>query len=72
MTLSSKRELTPAQIERTANILDNLGQVFFAVLVLTPILQGIDNITLLVVVLGALNAAVCWTGSVTLAKRRDR
>jgi hypothetical protein len=68
MTLS----LTPAQLERIANILDNLGQVFFAVMVLTPILQGIDSITLLVVVLGAIDAAICWIGSVILARRKDR
>ncbi len=71
-SLPSKQALTPEQRDRIANILDNLGQVFFAVMVLTPILQGIDSITLLVVVLGALNAAVCWTGSVILASRKDR
>jgi hypothetical protein len=71
-SVSGKRELTPAQLARIENVLDNLGQVFFAVMVLTPILQGIDSITLIVVVLGALNAAVCWTGSVILASRKDR
>jgi hypothetical protein len=71
-SLSGKREMAPSQIERIANILDNLGQVFFAVMVLTPILQGIDNISLLVVVLGAIDAAICWIGSVILAKRKDR
>jgi hypothetical protein len=70
--LSTKQALTPAQLERIANILDNLGQVFFAVMVLTPILQGIDSITLLVVVLGAIDAAICWIGSVILARRKDR
>ena len=70
--LSSKREFTPAQIERIENILDNLGQVFFAVLVLTPIMQGIDNINLLVLVLGIVDVVICWTGSVILAKRKDR
>ena len=71
-SLFGKRELTHAQLGRIENILDNLGQVFFAVMVLTPILQGIDSITLIVVVLGAMNAAVCWTGSVILALRKDR
>jgi hypothetical protein len=70
--LSSKREFTPAQIERIANILDNLGQVFFAVMVLTPIMQGIDKINLLVLVLGAVDVIICWTGSVLLAKRKDK
>jgi hypothetical protein len=70
--LSGKREFTPSQIERIANILDNLGQVFFAVLILTPIMQGIDNINLLVLVLGVIDVVLCWTGSVILAKRKDR
>ena len=70
--LSSKREFTPSQIERIANILDNLGQVFFAVLILTPVMQGIDSINLLVLLLGAINVVMCWTGSVVLAKRKDR
>jgi hypothetical protein len=34
---------TPAQIERFANIFDNAGQVFLAVMALTPIVQGIDK-----------------------------
>jgi hypothetical protein len=70
--LSNKQEFTPAQIERIANILDNLGQVFFAVMVLTPIMQGIDKINLLVLVLGAVDVIMCWTGSVLLAKRKDK
>jgi hypothetical protein len=70
--LSSKQEFTPAQIERIANIIDNLGQVFFAVMVLTPIMQGIDKINLLVLVLGAVDVIICWTGSVLLAKRKDK
>jgi hypothetical protein len=54
------------------NILDNLGQVFFAVLILTSIMQGIDNINLLVLVFGVIDVVMCWTGSVILAKRKDR
>jgi len=70
--LSKKRDFAPAQIERIANILDNLGQVFFAVMVLTPIMQGIDNINLIVLILGAVDVIICWTGSVLLAERRDQ
>jgi len=69
---SSKREFIPAQIERIANILDNVGQVFFAVMVLTPVMRGIDNADILVLGLGAIDVAVCWTGSVILAKRKDK
>jgi hypothetical protein len=65
------REFTPAQIERIANILDNVGQVFFAVMILTPVVQGIDKADILVLVLGAIDVVACWTGSVLLAKRKD-
>jgi hypothetical protein len=67
---SRKREFTPAQIERIANILDNVGQVFFAVMVLAPVVQGIDNPDILVLVLGTIDVVACWTGSVILAKRK--
>ena len=36
-------EFTTAQLERLANIFDNAGQVFLAVMVLTPVVQGIDK-----------------------------
>jgi hypothetical protein len=70
--MSKSREFTPAQIERISNILDNLGQVFFAVMVLTTVVQGIDNTNLIVLVLGAIDAITCWIGSVILAKRKDK
>jgi hypothetical protein len=35
---------TPSQIDRMANILDNAGQGFFVVLVLTPLVAGIDKV----------------------------
>ena len=65
-------EFTPAQIERIANILDNLGQVFFAVLILTPVMQGIDKANIWVLVLGSIDVVVCWAGSILLAKRKDK
>jgi hypothetical protein len=70
-SLSSKRELTPAQIERIANILDNLGQVLFAVMILTPVVQGIDKTNIWVLVLGTIDVVVCWAGSIILARRKD-
>jgi hypothetical protein len=70
--LSSKREFTPAQIERIANILDNLGQVFFAVMILTPVMQGIDKANIWVLILGSIDVVACWTGSILLAKRKDK
>ena len=65
-------EFTPGQIERIANILDNLGQVFFAVLILTPVMQGIDKANIWVLVLGSIDVVVCWAGSILLAKRKDK
>jgi hypothetical protein len=65
-------DFTPAQIERIANILDNLGQVFFAVLILTPVIQGIDKANIWVLVLGSIDVVVCWAGSILLAKRKDK
>ena len=70
--LSSKRELTPAQIDRFANIFDNAGQVCLAVMVLTPVMQGIDKADILVLVLGAIDVVACWTGSILLARRKDK
>jgi hypothetical protein len=63
---------SPAQIERFANIFDNAGQVFLAVMVLTPVVQGIDKTNSLVLVLGILDTLLCWIVSVTLAKRKER
>ena len=70
--LSNNHKFTPAQIERIANILDNLGQVFFAVLILTPVMQGIDKANIWVLVLGSIDVVVCWAGSILLAKRKDK
>ena len=69
---SRKKELSPAQIERFANIFDNAGQVFLAVMVLTPIIQGIDYSSILVIILGVLDTALCWGLSLILAKRKDK
>ena len=70
--LSSNREFTPAQIERFANIFDNAGQVFLAVMVLTPVVQGIDKADILVLIFGVLDMLLCWTVSIILAKRKDK
>ena len=70
--LSGKREFTPAQIERFANIFDNAGQVFLAVMVLTPIVQGFDNANIPVIILGLIDTALCWGLSIILAKRKDK
>ena len=70
--LLSKREFTPSQIERFANIFDNAGQVFLAVMVLAQVVQGIDKSNELVLVFGIIDMLLCWTVSIILAKRKDR
>jgi hypothetical protein len=70
--LSGKREFTPAQIERFANIFDNAGQVFLAVMVLAQVVQGIDKSNVLVLVFGIIDMLLCWTVSIILAKRKDK
>jgi len=70
--LSSKRDFTPSQIERLANIFDNAGQVFLAVMVLAQVVQGIDKSNELVLVFGIIDMLLCWTVSIILAKRKDR
>jgi hypothetical protein len=70
--LSRKQDFTPSQIERFANIFDNAGQVFLAVMVLTPVVQGIDKANILVLVFGIVDMLLCWTVSIILAKRKDK
>ena len=67
----NKQAFTPSQIERISNILDNMGQVFFGVLVLAPIVQGIDKTNMWMLVLGAIDVVTCWSGSLILARRKD-
>jgi len=70
--LSSKQDFTNSQIERLANIFDNAGQVFLAVMVLAQIVQGIDKSNVLVLVFGIIDMLLCWTVSIILAKRKDK
>jgi len=71
MSLLKKPVFTPSQIARISNILDNAGQGFFVVLVLTPLVQGIDKINPWVLALGVFYVVFCWTVSLILAKRED-
>jgi hypothetical protein len=66
--LSRKPVLTPAQIERMSNMFDNAGQVFLGVLVLTPIVQGIDKTNILVILSGVLYVLGFWIISLILAR----
>jgi hypothetical protein len=69
--LPKKPVFTPSQIERMSNILDNAGQGFFVVLILTPLVGGFDKFNPFIVVLGIINVVVCWIGSLLLAKGKE-
>jgi hypothetical protein len=61
--------LTPSQLERLSNILDNAGQGFFVVFLLTQAVEGFDKTNPLVLALGTIAVIACWTASLILAKR---
>jgi len=65
--LLSKPVFTPSQLERFSNIFDNAGQVFLAVMVLTPLVEGNPW----VLALGVLDMLACWTGSIILSRKKD-
>jgi len=69
--IPKKPIFTPSQIDRMASILDNVGQGFFVVLVLTPLVAGIDKTNPWVLALGVFYMVVCWIASIILAKRKD-
>jgi hypothetical protein len=71
-SLPGKPILTPEQVDRLANILDNAGQVFLGVLVLTPLVQGIDKTNIGLLALGVVDVLVCWTASIRLARRKEQ
>lgn len=60
---------TASQLERFANIFDNAGQVALGVMVLTPLVQGIDKTNSWVLLLGAIDVIACWTGSIILSRK---
>ena len=69
--LPKKPVFTPSQFERISNILDNAGQGFFVVLVLSPLVNGFDKINPWMVLLGIVDVVVCWTVSIIFSKRTD-
>ena len=69
--LRRKPVFTASQLERFANIFDNAGQVALGVMVLTPLVQGIDKTNIWVILLGAIDVIACWTGSIILARKEQ-
>lgn len=63
--------LTPGQIERIANILDNAGQVILGVVVVTPLVSGFDKVGISVVALGLISVLFCCIISISLACKKD-
>lgn len=66
-----KPVFTASQIDRLSNIFDNAGQGFFVVLVLTPLVEGIDKINTWMLVSGVFYVLFCWIVSLILSKRED-
>lgn len=62
-------KLTVSQIMALSEIARDIGQVFFATMVVSPFLIGIDKINWLVIIGGGILSFVFWTLSVFLAKR---
>jgi len=61
--------LTSAEILRFANIFDNAGQVFFGVMVLTPLVSGLDERGAFVVLLGSVGTLGSWFFSWWLTRK---
>ena len=70
--LPKKPVFTPSQFDRISNILDNAGQGFFVMLVLTPIVEGgFDKVNTGLLILGIIDVVFCWTISIILSRRKD-
>lgn len=67
--LPQKSKLTSEEILRFANILDNAGQVFLGVMVLAPLVTGLDEREAFVVLLGLLGAVSSWFFSWWLTRK---
>lgn len=62
--------LTDAQLDRLSEICADIGQVFFASMVVTPLLTKVDKLNPTVVIFGLPLSIVSWLLSVTLARER--
>lgn len=69
--LPTKPVFTSSQLDRLSNIFDNAGQGIFVVLVLTPLVQGIDKTNIWVLGLGAIGVVFLWMVSLLLSRKED-
>lgn len=67
-----KPVLNTNQLNRLSNIFDNAGQVFFGVVVLSPLIQGIDKVNPLVLTSGIVAVLICWITSILLMRKEKR
>ncbi len=67
--LPKQPRLVSEEILRFANILDNAGQVFLGVMVLTPLVAGLDERGAFVILLGLLGALFSWFFSWWLTRK---
>ena len=67
-----KPVFTIKQLERLSNIFDNSGQGVFVVVVLTPLVSGLDRIKLSVLLFGVVATFICWMFSVWLAQKGEK
>jgi len=69
--LPQKPVFTPSQLDRLSNIFDNAGQGIFVVLVLTPLVEGIDKTNPWVLALGTIGVLFLWAVSLLLSRKKD-
>ena len=62
---------TVNQLERLSNISDNAGQVVLAVVVLTPMISGIEKVNVFVILSGVVVTIFCWLLSVWFAGKGE-
>ena len=67
--LPRKPKLTSEEILRLANILDNAGQVFLGVMVLAPLVAGVDRRGQLMVSMGLIFTTLSWFFSWWLTRK---
>ncbi len=62
---------TANQFKRLANIFDNAGQVIFGIVVVAPIIAGIDKVSVVTLLLGIVTVLVFWLMSIYFERRGE-
>ena len=69
--LPKEPSLTTKQLERLSSICDNAGQVFLGVLVLTPLINSVDESSISMVGLGIIVTLTFWSLSLYFSKKSE-